>query len=132
PQPGQNPLGDELRNFLRQKLPAYLVPSVFVRLDALPLNSNGKVDRLALPEIPQEDFSSAAKAPLTPLQLQLQLVFERLLNRRPIGVDVSFFELGGDSLQALNLIIEIERVTRKKLSLAILYRSATVEGLAKI
>ena len=134
PQPGQNPPGDELRNFLQQKLPAYLVPSIFVRLDALPLNSNGKVDRLALPEMGevQEDFSTPTKAPLTPLQLQLQLVFERLLNRRPIGIDVSFFELGGDSLQALNLIIEVERVTQKKLSLAILYRSATVEGLAKI
>src|SRR5690606_4237988 len=92
----------------------------------------GKVDRLALPEPPTEGIYSADyKPPQTPLEMQLQLVFERFLNRRPIGIDVSFFELGGDSLQALKLIVEIERFTGKRLPLEILYRASTIETLAK-
>src|SRR4051794_38047815 len=71
------------------------------------------------------------KPPQTPMQMQLQLVFERFLKKRPIGIDVSFFELGGDSLQALNLIIELERVTGKTLPLGILYEAPTIDALSK-
>ncbi|HZM03900.1 MAG TPA: amino acid adenylation domain-containing protein [Candidatus Saccharimonadales bacterium] len=134
-QPGHEPRPSELRAFLKQKMPPYLVPSAFIRLPALPLNPNGKVDRLALPksaalEEPEEDFSVATKMPKTPMEMQLKLVFERFFNRRPIGVDANFFELGGNSLQALNLIIELERATSRKLSLDILYQAATIEALA--
>lgn len=134
PQPAQNPKPSELRAFLRQKMPAHLIPAGLVRLPALPLNPNGKVDRLALPtealEETEEDFSVQVKLPKNPLEMQLQLVFECFFKRRPIGVDTSFFELGGDSLQALNLILEVERATGKKLSLAILYQAPTIETLA--
>jgi amino acid adenylation domain-containing protein len=134
--PGEQPKPSELRAFLKQKMPPYLVPAAFIRLTALPLNPNGKVDRLALPkteglEEPEEDFSASIKHPKTPLEMQLKLVFERFFNRRPIGVDANFFELGGNSLQALNLIIELERATGRKLSLDILYQAATIEALAK-
>ncbi|MEO7300633.1 MAG: AMP-binding protein, partial [Verrucomicrobiota bacterium] len=122
----------ELRSFLREKIPNYAIPSMFVQLSALPLTPNGKVDRRALPEpVEEEDFSIAIKPPQTPLEMQLQLVFERFLNKRPIGIDVSFFELGGDSLQALKLIVEIERFTGKRLPLEILYQASTIEALAK-
>ncbi|MEO7678804.1 MAG: amino acid adenylation domain-containing protein, partial [Verrucomicrobiota bacterium] len=122
----------ELRKFLREKVPVYAVPSVFMHLEKLPLTPNGKVDRRALPDpIAEEDFSAAIKPPQTPLEMQLQLVFERFLNKRPIGIDVSFFELGGDSLQALNLIVEIDRFTGKKLPLEILYQASTIESLAR-
>jgi amino acid adenylation domain-containing protein len=121
-----------LRNFLREKVPAYAIPSRFIQLPTLPLTPNGKVDRRALPEPgPEEDFSTTIRPPQTPLEMQLQLVFERFLNKRPIGTDISFFELGGDSLQALKLIVEIERFTGKKLPLEILYQASTIETLAK-
>jgi amino acid adenylation domain-containing protein len=123
----------ELRQFLKSKLPPYMVPARFVRLKALPLNPNGKVDRKALPEGEPmvENIVVEFKPPQTPLQMQLQLVFERFLKKRPIGIDVSFFELGGDSLQALNLIIELERVTGKTLPLGILYEAPTIDALSK-
>lgn len=123
----------ELRQFLKSKLPSYMVPARFVRLPALPLNPNGKVDRKALPEGEPmvENIVTDFKPPQTPLQMQLQLVFERFLKKRPIGIDASFFELGGDSLQALNLIIELERVTGKTLPLGILYEAPTIEALSK-
>lgn len=133
PHPDQNVGAADLRQFLKAKLPIYMVPARFVRLDALPLNPNGKVDRKALPEgeAMAEEIVVEFKPPQTPLQMQLQLVFERFLKKRPIGIDASFFELGGDSLQALNLIIELERVTGRTLPLGILYEAPTIEALSK-
>ena len=131
--PNSNPTSADLRKFLAEKIPNYAMPSFFVRLKTLPLTPNGKVDRRALPDPAEvEEISFAPiRLPQTPMEMQLQLVFERFLNRRPIGTDVSFFELGGDSLQALQLIVEIERFTQKKLPLEILYRASTIESLAK-
>jgi amino acid adenylation domain-containing protein len=123
----------ELRKFLGEKLPSYAVPSHFVEISALPQTPNGKLDRRALPDPTQVETISTPllSPPQTPLEMQLQLVFERFLNRRPIGIDASFFELGGDSLQALGLIVEIERFTGKKLPLEILFQAPTIEKLAK-
>jgi amino acid adenylation domain-containing protein len=124
----------ELRGHLRKTLPEYMVPNSFMILPALPLTPNGKIDRKALPEpepVDDQPIAAEMEGPRTPLELQLKLVFERFLNRRPIGINVSFFELGGDSLQALKLIVEIERVTGKKLPLGILYQSPTIESLAR-
>jgi amino acid adenylation domain-containing protein len=122
----------DLRAYLLRNVPSYCVPAAFVTLPTLPLTPNGKVDRRALPA-PQivEEPVSDLKVPQNPLEMQLKLVFEKLLQRHPIGTDVSFFEMGGDSLQALNLIVEIERATGKKLELTILYQAPTIERLAK-
>lgn len=122
-----------LRKFLAEQLPAYSVPAQFVEIPALPLTPNGKLDRRALPDPAEIETISTTeiKPPQTPLEMQLQLVFERFLNRRPIGIDTSFFELGGDSLQALGLIVEIERFTGKKLPLEILFRAPTIETLTR-
>jgi amino acid adenylation domain-containing protein len=121
----------EVRHYLRNKLPDYMVPARFVVVDAWPLLPNGKVDRLALTEPTEEPQASGVKGPEDPLELQLQLLFERVLKRAPIGVDVSFFELGGDSLQALELLVQIEKSTGKQLPLGTLYQSSTVETLAR-
>ncbi|MGI8966075.1 MAG: thioesterase domain-containing protein, partial [Limisphaerales bacterium] len=123
----------DLRNFLKEKVPPYSIPSAIVMLASLPLTPNGKVDRRALPEPgPIEEVPSEIKNPRDPLEMQLQLVFEKFLSHRFIGIDMSFFELGGDSLQALKLIVEIERATGKKLPLGILFQASTIEDLAKV
>lgn len=129
----QSELLPELKQIISTKLPEYMMPSAFVFLDALPLTPNGKLNRKALPDPTYTvgGQSGPIKDPQNPLELQLKLVFEKFLNRRPIGTDVSFFELGGDSLQALSLIVEIERFTGRKIPLSILYNSPTVEALAK-
>ena len=120
----------ELRAFLKSRLPEYMVPHHFVILDHWPLMPNGKVDRKALPEPAEEQRTHNVKGPENPLELQLQLLFERVLKTAPISVDASFFELGGDSLQALELLVEIEKSTGRQLPLGTLYQSSTVEALA--
>ena len=121
----------ELRGFLKSRLPEYMVPHHFVILDQWPLMPNGKVDRKALPEPAEEQCTHNIKGPENPLELQLQLLFERVLKTAPISVDASFFELGGDSLQALELLVEIEKSTGRQLPLGTLYQSSTVEALAR-
>lgn len=127
---GSVPGGAELRSFLAARLPEYMVPAAIVGLVEWPLMPNGKIDRRALPE---PDFATGGQegtGPRDPLELQLQLAFERVLKKPGVGVKVSFFELGGDSLQALELLVEIEKVTGRQLPLGTLYQSATVEALA--
>lgn len=120
----------ELRDFLRQRLPHYMIPSVFATLDAFPLLPGGKVDRQRLAFAVPPDSKNGGLGPRTPLELQLQLLFERILRARGIAIDASFFELGGDSLQALALIMEVERTVGRKLPLETLYQAPSVEALA--
>jgi thioesterase domain-containing protein/acyl carrier protein len=124
----------DLREFLKQKLPEYMVPSAFIFLDALPLNSNGKVDRKALP-----DFGATGReekktlvAPRDELELQLTKLWERVLKTRPIGVTDDFFDLGGHSLLAVQLFSRIEKVIGKQLPVATLFRAPTIEELAGV
>jgi aspartate racemase len=128
---GERPEPAELRSFLKSRLPEYMVPHSFVVLDAWPLMPNGKVDRRALPEPTEDRCEQNLRGPESPLELQLQVLFERVLKSGPIGVDASFFELGGDSLQALELLVEIEKATGKQLPLGTLYQSSTVVALAR-
>lgn len=127
----------EIRQFLRQKLPAYMIPSTFISLEQLPLNVNGKVDRRSLRasdlKLTQGINSSPENQPIAPrtaLELELVQIWEEILQRVPIGVRDNFFELGGHSLLAVSLIGRIERRFGKKLPLAILFEQATVEHLA--
>jgi len=124
---------DELRQFLKEKLPEYMVPSAFVILDALPLNPNNKVDRSALPA-PDNFASGTSKtfvAPRNSLEAQLTLIWEKILNTHPIGVTDNFFELGGHSLLAVRLLAEIKRVTGKNLPVIAFFQSPTVEQLVQ-
>ncbi len=120
----------ELKKFLRGKLPEYMLPARMVLLAEWPMLTNGKVDRSALP-VPEDQHCGTSTGPRDALELQLQLSFERVLKRAPIGIDQSFFELGGDSLQALELLVQVEKETGKQLPLGTLYQSSTVEAVAR-
>jgi amino acid adenylation domain-containing protein len=128
------PTASELRIFLKEKLPDYLMPAVFVPLDALPMMPNGKVDRGALPEPgrTRSEPGRAFVAPRNALELQLTSLWEEVLGVRPIGVTDNFFELGGHSLAAVRLFALIEKRLGKKVPLATVFQGATVEHLAKI
>jgi amino acid adenylation domain-containing protein len=122
----------EVRDFIKQRLPDYMVPSVFVTLAALPLSPVGKVDRRALPA-PHEFHREAKKgfvAAESEIELKLIRIWERVLDVRPIGTDENFFELGGHSLLAVRLFAEIERDFGKNLPLAMLFQTPTVRQLA--
>ena len=128
------PTASELRVFLKEKLPDYMIPAVFVPLDALPLMPNGKVNRSALPK-PGRTTSEPGRtfvAPRNALELQLTSLWEEVLGIRPIGVTDNFFELGGHSLAAVRLFSLIEKRLGKKVPLATVFQGATVEHLAKI
>jgi amino acid adenylation domain-containing protein len=131
--PQQQVTINELRRFLNQKLPTYMIPSAFVMLEALPLTPNGKVDRLALPVPDQrQDVEESFVAPQNELEYQLTKIWQEVLGLQAIGVRDNFFELGGHSLLAVKLFWQIQKSFGINLPLATLFQSGTVEALASI
>jgi amino acid adenylation domain-containing protein len=120
----------EIRQWLRGRLPEYMTPSSIVALKEFPVLPSGKVNRKALPEPTSSPAGASHASPKTPLELQLQILFQRVLRRGGVSVDESFFELGGDSLQALELIVQIEKATGRRLPLETLFQTPTVQRLA--
>ena len=121
---------EALRQALRAKLPEYMLPSALVVLAALPLTSNGKLDRRALPA--PEGSSSAEEyvAPRTPVEELIAAVFREVLGVERVGVADNFFDLGGHSLLAVRLMACVARKTGQILPLATLFRSPTIESLS--
>ena len=123
----------DLRNFLRDKVPEYMVPAFYVMLDALPLMANGKIDRRALPA--PERTRGAEKtfvAPRDDLELELTEIWQQVLSVEAVGVTDNFFELGGHSLLAVRLSALVESRLGKKLPLAALFQGPTIEQLARV
>jgi amino acid adenylation domain-containing protein len=130
PAQGAKPTPTELRHYLQQHLPDYMVPSTFVQLQTMPITPNGKVDRRGLPA-PQIETSSIQIVVATDaVQSQLVRIWEEVLGRKPIGIRDNFFELGGHSLLAARLMHRIGQATGKTLPLAMLLEAPTVELLA--
>jgi thioesterase domain-containing protein/acyl carrier protein len=125
---------ETLRRHALDRLPDFMVPSVFVRLDALPLNKNGKVDRRALPapDLRERRLERDYEPPRDALELHLAKVWESALKTSPIGLDDDFFDLGGHSLLAVRLFAEIEKATGRKLPLATLFQAPTVRQIAEV
>lgn len=122
-----------LRNALKQALPDYMVPSAFIRIDAIPMTPNGKVDRKALPEpegIRLAD-SEAFVTPATPTEEMVAAIFSEILNVEPVGASHSFFDLGGHSLLATQVVSRVRDHFQIELPLRELFRSPTVAQLAK-
>jgi amino acid adenylation domain-containing protein len=123
-----------LQEFLAQRLPAAMVPTAFVFLDALPLTSNQKLDRDKLP--PPSGIRPALEsryvAPRDAIELRLVQIWEELLRVRPIGVTDRFFEVGGHSLLALRLLVEVEQRLGRKVPLQALFEEPTIEHMAAV
>jgi amino acid adenylation domain-containing protein len=124
---------EALRRWLQQQLPAHMVPSGFMTLNALPLTLNGKIDPKALPRI---DFVNQAVAetyvaPRSELEIQLTSIWEKVLEVKPVGIKDDFRELGGSSLLAMNLVREIEQTLQQKMPLNALSNLTTVEQMAR-
>jgi amino acid adenylation domain-containing protein len=123
----------ELREFLKQKLPQYMIPSAFVFLDALPQTPNGKVDRKALPAVDQirVNLDQRFSPPRTPVEEVLAAIWATLLGHDRIDVFDNFFDLGGHSLLATQLISRLRHALRVELPLRALFERPTVAGLAE-
>ena len=124
---------NQVREFLKQKLPDYMVPSAFITLETLPLTPNGKVDRKALPA-PEGEITREHKyvAPRTTIELELTQIWSEVLNITSVGVQDNFFELGGNSLIAVGLMSRIQQQFHINLPLATLFQSPTIEQLAVV
>ena len=123
-----------LRQFLKEKLPEYMIPSAFVRLLRLPLTPNGKVDRKALPapdqtrpELEGVDYV----APQTPIEHHLVEIWKELLGLERVGIHDNFFELGGHSLLATQLVSRLRAGEEGvEIPLRIVFESPTIAGIA--
>ncbi len=134
PANGAAPTAGELRSFLKEKLPEYMLPSVFVMLKSMPLTPNGKVDRRSLPAPVQAELAPQATfaAPRDSVESRLVQIWEAVLGVRPIGVKDNYFELGGHSLLAVKLMSRIAQAFGKTLPTATLLQAPTIEQLATI
>jgi thioesterase domain-containing protein len=123
-----------LRAFLRDKLPDYMLPAAYIVMDALPLTPSGKIDRRALPkpDAVVQIHTEAYVAPGDIVERQLVTVWEDVLSVKPIGVRSNFFELGGHSLLAIELFARIEKIFGRRPPLTALFQAPTIEQLARV
>lgn len=126
-----------LREQLRTQLPAYMIPSTFIELEALPLTVNGKVDRRALlvaadSRASKVDLTSAYLAPRTPLEQVLADIWGEILQVKDVGVHDNFFELGGHSLLATQLVSRVQALFRVTLPLRQVFERPTIAALAEV
>jgi acyl-coenzyme A synthetase/AMP-(fatty) acid ligase len=129
---GAGASGNELRSFLKAKLPEYMVPSAVVFLESLPLTSNGKLDRKALP-VPDQIRSDATEkfvAPRTPMEETLANIWAKVLGFERVGVHDNFFDLGGHSLLGTQVMSRAREALQVDLPLRILFEAPTVAELA--
>jgi amino acid adenylation domain-containing protein len=121
----------ELRQYLREKLPEYMVPAAWVVLESLPLTPNGKVNRRALPVPTRTQVEGAGIAARTPTEEMLVGIWREALRLEQVGIDDNFFELGGHSLLATQLISRVRKAFAIELPLRALFENPTVMGLAR-
>jgi acyl carrier protein len=123
----------ELRQFLKHKLPGYMVPATYTVLESLPLTPNGKVDRRALPKIDadSEDLTENYVAPRTDIEEVLGKIWAKVLGKQQVSIYDNFFELGGHSLLATQLVSRIRDALQVELPVSNLFEAPTVASLAK-
>ncbi|TCP54511.1 amino acid adenylation domain-containing protein [Tumebacillus sp. BK434] len=129
---GQAPTSGDLRLWLQDGLPEYMVPALYIFLDQLPLTPNGKVDRnaLPLPEGDRPELSTAYVAPSTPLEKQIAGIWQEYLNVEKVGVNDNFFELGGQSILVVQIHSRLAELGHQ-LAVVQLFQYPTVRSLAQ-
>jgi SagB-type dehydrogenase family enzyme len=129
--PGAEPA--RLREFLAGRLPAYMVPSAFVYLDRLPLTSNGKVDRKALPalEIQESRPQATYRAPRNATEQRLVEIWLEVLGLDKVGVEHNFFELGGTSVNMVQIHNRLEAAFEREIPIVVLFEHPTIRSLAE-
>ncbi|MGB3403613.1 MAG: amino acid adenylation domain-containing protein [Microcoleaceae cyanobacterium] len=132
-QPQHDPTSNELRDWLRKQLPDYMIPAYFVFLDAFPLNSNGKVDRKALPapDHSRSDLEEKFVAPQTVLKQQMATIWSEVLEIHPLGINDNFFDLGGNSLLAARTIAKMQETLNQEIPVRHLFERPTIDQLAQ-
>jgi amino acid adenylation domain-containing protein len=132
PVAGQRPKSSELREFLAKELPEYMIPASFVRMASLPLTTNGKLDRAALPEPSAANAldKTMFRAPESPIEIQIAAILGDLLHVTNVGLDDNFFLLGGHSLLGTQLVLKAKERFGVALTLRDLFVAQTVGKLS--
>ena len=122
----------ELRNKLKEKLPDYMIPSYFIKLDSMPLTPNGKIDKKKLPE-PKGDIDTGAKYedPRNELEKKLESIWKEVLGVSSISINDNFFELGGHSLKATALISKINKELNIEVPLKAIFNTGNIKSLGE-
>ena len=122
---------DKIKNALERQLPSYMIPSQFIFMDQLPRTANAKLDKKALHKLYKKNIVNQREyiAPSNNLERQLCTLFENILNIKKVGITDNFFDLGGDSLSAIKLTIQIGMLTNKEIPINLLFESPTIEKL---
>ncbi len=120
-------------NRLKSKLPEYMIPSVFVNLDKMPLTTSGKINKavLPIPQLTREELGTKYIAPRNEGEEKLVKIVEELLTIEKVGVKDNFFELGGHSLLATQFISRIREEFNTEIKLIKLFEEPTIEGVYK-
>ncbi|MEI4453451.1 amino acid adenylation domain-containing protein [Bacillus velezensis] len=121
---------EKVRSSLSKQLPNYMVPAYMMELEKLPLTPNGKLDRKNLPE-PELALQTAYTAPRNELEEQLSVIWQEVLGTKQVGIEDSFFELGGDSIKALQVSARLGRYGRK-MTASDLFRHPSIKELAPL
>ncbi|BDA68746.1 non-ribosomal peptide synthetase [Calothrix sp. PCC 7716] len=122
-----------LRNFLKEQLPEYMLPSVFVQLKALPLTTNGKIDRRALP-VPdgaRPELEEVYVAPRSKMERAIAKVWQEVLRLEKVGVNDNFFDLGGHSLLMVQVNSKLKDVMNCNISIVEMFQNPTINSLAQ-
>lgn len=123
----------EIRAYLQNKVPEYMIPSYFVRIDGIPLTSNGKIDKRALPNPLTHGLRILHEhvSPESETEIKLCTIWEEILDREMISINESFFELGGDSIKAINLLNRIQRQYNLQVTVLDFFTRPTVKLLSE-
>ena len=121
----------ELRRYLLDHLPEYMVPSAFVLLKEMPLLPNGKVDRRVLPDQPQLNLEENFVAPETELEQTIAIIWQEVLHVEKVGINHNFFDLGGHSLLMVQVHSKLYQILNKDISIVEMFQYPTISALAK-
>jgi len=122
---------EAIQTYLRKKLPAYMVPAVWIQLDSIPLTTHGKIDRKSLPNPDADDMRNEYQAPANEMEYQLTLLWKELLKADKIGVNDNFFELGGHSLNAIQLTSRMHKLLNIKTDIGTIFSNPTIRQLGQ-
>jgi hypothetical protein len=134
PRAGQRPVAEELRGYLQEKLPEYMVPSHFMFMTGFPQTPNGKIDRNAFPApvLEAAGGEKGAERPATDTEENLAAIWRELIGTRRIGRHDNFFNIGGHSLLAMQLVSRVRKRFAVDLVLKNIFERQTLAGLAEM
>lgn len=123
---------EQIRGYLQEKVPSYMLPGAYLEIEKVPINLNGKVDRSKLPEIKDENIFDYEKEDLQGTEKYVRELFQTVIGITELSRNSDFFRSGGDSLKAVQLLYKIKEKLKVSIQLTDIFRNPTIEGIATV